>query len=89
MAEIVKNRTIRPSTRLETSGSYKINTEKVSKGDVLVVNIDHESDSFRRTCIFNGSDVADKNSIHFKVIGSGTKIDISWSGAKPIETRSY
>lgn len=83
MAEITRNRTIRPSTRLETSKSYKIDTKAVSHGDTLVVNIDHESKSFRKTYKFNGSDVTHKDSISFRVNDFGTSIDISWSGAAP------
>ena len=88
MAEIIRNRTIRPSTRLEKSKSYKIDTKNVSRGDILVVNIDHETISFRKSYKFNGSDVAHKDSISFRVIDYGTSIDISWSGATPIGTET-
>lgn len=83
MAEIVRNRTIRPSTRLVTSKRYKINTEWASKGDVLVVNIDHESKPFQKTYKFNGMDIADKKNIHFIVSETGTSIEIAWSGVDP------
>jgi hypoxanthine-DNA glycosylase len=86
MTEITRNRTIRPSTRLEKSKSYKIDTKTVSRGDILVVNIDHETKSFCKSYKFNGSDVAHKDSISFKVNDYGTSIDISWSGATPIGT---
>ncbi|MGV8134809.1 MAG: DNA-deoxyinosine glycosylase [Mangrovibacterium sp.] len=86
MTEIIRNRTIRPSTRLEKSKSYKIDTKTVSRGDILVVNIDHESKPFRKTFKFNRSDVAHKDSISFRVNDFGTHIDISWSGATPIGT---
>lgn len=86
MTEITRNRTIRPSTRLEKSKSYKIDTKNVSRGDILVVNIDHETKPFRKTYKFNGSDVAHKDSISFRVNDFGTSIDISWSGATPIGT---
>jgi len=84
MDEIIRNRTIRPSSRLETSKSYKINTKDVSGRDILIVNIDHESKSFRRTYKFNGADLANKASISFKVKEDGASIEIKWSGAKPI-----
>ncbi len=84
MAEIHRNRTIRPSSRLETSKSYKINTEGVSSGDILVVNIDHESQSFKKTYRFKGADIANRNSISFRVTDYGTHIDISWTGASPL-----
>lgn len=86
MTEITRNRTIRPSTRLEKSKSYKIDTKIVSRGDILVVNIDHETKPFYKTYKFNGSDVANKDSISFRVNNYGTSIDISWSGATPIGT---
>lgn len=86
MTEITRNRTIRPSTRLEKSKSYKIDTKTVSRGDILVVNIDHETKPFIKTFKFNGSDVAHKDSISFRVNDFGTSIDISWSGATPIGT---
>lgn len=88
MTEIIRNRTIRPSTRLEKSKSCKIDTKTVSCGDILVVNIDHETKSFRKSYKFNGSDVAHKDSISFRVNDYGTTINISWSGATPIGTTS-
>ncbi|MFM1999937.1 MAG: hypothetical protein RL204_1884 [Bacteroidota bacterium] len=86
MKEIIRNRTIRPSTRHEESKTYKIDTKNVSLGDILVVNIDHETKSFRQSYKFNGSDVANKDSISFRVKDYGITIDISWAGATPIGT---
>lgn len=84
MAEIIRNRTIRPSTRLETSKSYKIDTKTILSCDTLVVNIDHETKPFKESFHFKGSDVANRDSISFRVNDFGTHIDISWSGAQPI-----
>jgi hypoxanthine-DNA glycosylase len=84
MAEIVRNRTIRPSTRLEKSRSYKIDTKNVTRSDTLIVNIDHESKTFKKNYRFKGADIANKDSISFRVVDYGTNIDISWSGAQPI-----
>lgn len=84
MADIIRNRTIRPSNRLQSSKNYKIDTKQVSGGDILIVNIDHESKPFHKTYKFNGADVAHKNSISFRVNDFGTSIEISWSGAQPI-----
>jgi len=84
MKEIIRNRTIRPSSRLAKSKSYKIDTRKVNKDDILIVNINHESKSFQKIYKFNGNDLSDKNSIHFIVNEFGNKIEIHWSGAKPI-----
>lgn len=86
MNEIIRNRTIRPSSRLEKSKSYKVDTKKISRGDTLVVNIDHENKPFHKTYRFNGADIAHKDSISFRVNDYGTSIDISWSGAQPIGT---
>lgn len=84
MPEIIRSRTIRPSTRLEKSKSYKIDTSNVIGSDTLIVNIAHESKPFKKSFKFSGSSVAGKNSISFRVNDYGTHIDISWSGAQPI-----
>jgi hypothetical protein len=83
MNEIIRNRKIRPSTRLETSLNYKIDTEKVTVNDLLIVNITHESNSFSETYHFKGSDVYPKKSISFRVHDDGSNIKIVWSGAIP------
>ena len=49
MAEVIKNRTIRPSSRLETSRNYKVDTKKISGNDILIVNINHETKTFSKT----------------------------------------
>jgi len=82
--EIIRNRTIRPSTRDVDSKSYKIDTKAVSPADTLTVNINHESTSFFESYKFSGSSVANKNSISFRVNDYGNRIDITWSGANPI-----
>jgi len=84
MTNIPHNRTIRPSSRLNTSTRYKIDTKKVSSDDTLIVTIDHESKPFRKTYHFKGSDVAQKNNIHFEVNEDCSPINITWSGAQPI-----
>lgn len=82
MTEVVRNRTIRPSTRKVTSFNYRVDVSKVLRTDTLVVNIDHESKPFNRTFRFSGREVADKNSISFIVLEN--PIRIIWSGAQPI-----
>ncbi len=84
MSEIIRNRIIRPSTRLERSKSYKIDTKNVSSSDKLIVNINHESKSFKETYTFSGADISYKDSISFRVVDYGDRIDISWSGANPV-----
>ncbi len=86
MKEVVRNITIRPSTRLETSKSYKIDTKNVSINDTLIVNIDHEAKPFLKSYKFRGSDVAHRDSISFRVNEFGSSITITWSGATPIGT---
>jgi hypoxanthine-DNA glycosylase len=86
MIEKTRNRTIRLFTRLEKSKSYKIDTKAVSQGDILVVKIDHETKPFQKIYRFNGSEVAHKDSISFRVNDFETSIEISWSGATPIGT---
>lgn len=87
MAEIIRNRTIRPSSRLKTSKTYKINTEAVSDGDTLIVNISHESENFQKTYKFAGKDVAHKRSISFRLNENATSTEILWSGAIPIGSK--
>lgn len=85
MATVIRNRTISPDTRKESSKSYKVTTETVVSGDKLIVNIDHATASFSRQYAFSGNDVSHRKSISFRVHDYGTSIDITWSGAQPIE----
>lgn len=84
MPKVVRNRVIRPSTRLVTSKNYKINTKKVYSGDTLIVNITHESTDFSETYRFDGASVAKKASIGFQAIQNGNNIQIKWIGATPL-----
>lgn len=83
MVTITRNRTIRPSTRLAQSKSYKIDTKMVGAGDTLMVQINHETKAFSECYTFDGLDVKDKDSISFRVKDEGTQIEIRWSGTKP------
>lgn len=84
MPIVVRNRTLRPSTR-KPSSSYKINTERVGASDTLRIEIDHEDNPEHLLFVFEipGSEVAYKDSIHFKATGRGTDWNITWSGANP------
>lgn len=77
---------MRPSTRLESSTSYKINTESISSEDTLYVEIYYEKDIY--TILFkyefSGKDLVNKKSIHFKALKSETSWIITWSGANPV-----
>ena len=65
MAKIFKTRTVRPSTRLATSVSYKINTESVGMNDSLDVTIYSESGTIIEHRVISGTVVAGRRSIHF------------------------
>ncbi len=80
MTQIRKSRVIRPSSRQETSDNYKIDTKKVTKDDELVVTISHETKSFLKNYWFDGIDLANRNSIHFKVKETTDYILIEWQG---------
>ncbi len=83
MAELLRFHTIRPPERLNSSVNYKVDTQKVTPDDTLIVNITDEKSDYARTFYFNGKDVASKDSIHFKVTKIIEGIDLEWSGAKP------
>ncbi len=84
MAEIIRNRTIRPSTRLNTSVNYKVDTQIVTSNDTLIVNITHEKTDYKRSFYFKGKYIASKDSIHFKVTNTNVGIELEWSGVKPV-----
>lgn len=79
MAEIYKSRTIRPSSRKATSISYRINVDKVSKDDVLIVTIDHESQPLKKVYCFSGNQLQGRNTIHFRYKDN----TIIWSPISP------
>ncbi len=83
MPEIIRNRTIRPSTRKDTSVNYRVDIKGISANDTLVVNINHESKSFRKTFKFRGSDVLKRKSFGFKVSDDGKQIIIHWTSTQP------
>lgn len=79
MAEICKSRTIRPSSRKETSISYRINVDKVSSDDILIVTIDHESQPLKKVYRFSGKQLQGRNTIHFRYKDN----TIIWSPISP------
>jgi hypothetical protein len=84
MPEIMRYRTIRPSTRFESSQKYTVDTKVVTNGDILIVNINHESNPFVKTYRFYGADLIYKDSISFGVKEVGSNIAVKWSGVNPI-----
>ncbi len=80
MAKILRSRVIRPSSRQDSSKSYKIDTKNILCGDILEVTITHESKiAFQKVYTFSGDDLNGKKSISFRVNEFGNSIDISWS----------
>ncbi len=84
MPEIIRNRTITPSTRKDSSVNYRIHLDSINAGDTLVVNIKHESKPFFKTFKFKGSEVLKKKSLGFKVTDYGSHIEITWISTQPI-----
>lgn len=67
MATIEKSRVIRPSTRKETSDSYKIDLSRKQENDDVCVTITHESDrKLEKKYRFSAKQLQGKKSIHFK-----------------------
>jgi len=83
MPEIIRNRTIRPSTRKVTSVNYRVHIDGITTGDTLVVNVKHESKPFFKTYTFKGSDVMKKKSLGFRVSDSGKQIIVNWINTQP------
>ena len=84
MNTIVKKRTIRPSTRKESSVNYRIDINKITPTDTLVVKIDHENKLFNKTFTFRGKDIVEKKGLSFTPIDYGTHIEIVWRSTQPI-----
>ena len=83
MAEIIRRRTIRPSTRLETSVNYRVHIGNIAAIDTLIVIITHESRPFSKTFRFKGSEVLKKKSLGFKVFETEKETSINWTSTQP------
>ena len=70
------NRTIHPDTH-KSENSYRVKLGKRNY-DQLVVNIDHEKLGTIGVDLFDGKDIADYESIHFKAEEAGGKVTINW-----------
>ena len=76
-----RSRQISPSTR-KMDSPYRINVEGIKKAELLVVTITHkEIPSFKEIYEFDGNDLQEKESIHFKWDG---KMVVWLGGIKPI-----
>lgn len=86
MATIYRKRTIRPSTRLKSSKGYKVKTSNVGLDDILIVEIDHENDYLICKYHFKGTDIADRDSIHFYGELQDNSVHITWATVQPFKT---
>lgn len=77
MALIIRNRTIRPSTR-DPKSPYRIKVENAQPDDDVVIFIDHESADFRAIYKCNGEVFSKADSIHFRVEDNGGDIQLEW-----------
>ena len=79
MSIIIRNRTIRPSTRAKNS-AYRIRVENAQKEDRIIIFIDHESKDFRKIYKCTGVLFQDSDSIYFMAEEEGERITINWRG---------
>lgn len=84
MPNIVRTRTLRPSTRLESS-SYKVDTKKVGSADMLQLTIfvEGQNKQVLGEFEFPGTILARKDSFHFSADIVEAKWRITFSGAQP------
>lgn len=82
MAIIERNRVFRPSTR-DAASTYKVDCKKVTRNDELIINITHETEqSLHYQYTIDGSEISEKNSIHFEAAEINGKWKITWQGDK-------
>jgi len=84
MPDIIRRRTIRPSTRKDTSVNYRVDITGIAPSDTLVVEIGHESKPFQKLFKFRGIDILKRKSLGFKVSEVGNHISITWTSTQPI-----
>ena len=85
MSVIERSRTLRPSTRLDSS-PYKVDTETVGNADILRLTIFGGTAGKRKLAVveFRGSDLARINSFHFRVESTRGIHRITFIGAQPV-----
>ena len=85
MSVIERERTLRPSTSLDSS-PYKVDTEAVGSADILKLTILGEKSGKRRLAVveFRGSDLARMKSFHFRVESARGRHRITFIGAQPV-----
>lgn len=77
MSVIIRNRTIRPSTR-DANSPYRIKVENAKLSDEIIIFIDHESMDFRAIYRCKGDLFQESDSIYFKVESLNGKNLIKW-----------
>ena len=75
MSVIIRNRTIRPSSR-KVDSAYRVKIENVKKEDEIVIFIDHESRDFREIYICTSEHFQNSDSIYFKVVEDEKNVQI-------------
>jgi len=71
------NRTIHPDTH-DSKNSYRVKIGKKNYYDQLVVNVDHEKLGVVGTYIFEGKQIGEYESLHFKAEESNGIVSINW-----------
>ena len=85
MSVFERSRTLRPSTRLDSS-PYKVDTMSVGSADTLRLRIFSGSSGKRKLgeVEFRGADLARKDSFHFRAESEKGKWRITFIGAQPV-----
>lgn len=87
MAVIIRNRTIRPSTR-DTESAYRVKVENAKPDDEIIIFIDHESMDYRSIYKCTGELFQKSDSIYFRVEMENGKVQIKWgNNIIPIQIR--
>lgn len=81
MGVIIRNRTVRPSTRNPDS-AYRVQVKNAGPDDDIVIFIDHESIDFRSIYKCTGALFQESDSIYFKVESEKDEISINWMNGK-------
>ncbi|WP_300024336.1 hypothetical protein [uncultured Maribacter sp.] len=84
MSVIIRNRTIRPSTR-NVKSAYRIQVTNAKPENLIIIFIDHESADFRVIYKCTGAFFQERDSIYFKVKVINNKPTILWSGSNEPE----
>lgn len=84
MRIIIRNRTIRPSSR-KADSAYRVKVENAKPEDQIIIIIDHESMDYRSVYKCSGELFQKTDSIHFKVKMSNDQPIIDWGNDRVLE----